>query len=85
MSITINYPKFLAVGTLLFSTLTMVAGILNAKSIDDDSEYKKTHKNEYNLAVYTAVICAISVILFLFIIISSARNKQNYAIMLGVN
>lgn len=85
MSIVINYPKILAIGTLLFSTLTMVAGIVNAKSIQDDSEYKKTHETEYNLAVYTAVICAISVILFLFIIISSARNKQNYAIMLGVN
>jgi uncharacterized membrane protein YidH (DUF202 family) len=85
MSNVINYPKFFAIGTLLFSTLTMVAGIVNAKSIQDDSEYKKTHKNEYNLAVYTAVICAISIILFLFIIISSILKGQNYAIMLGVN
>ena len=84
MSNVINYPKLLAIGTLSFSTLTMVAGIVNAHSIQKNSEYKKEHETEYGLAVYTAVICGISILLFLYIIITSI-SKGNYTIMLGVN
>ncbi len=83
-SYTLNYPKISIFLIILFSMVTMIAGIKNAKSINDNSEYKKTHETEYNLATYTSIICGISIIVFLLISIWSFLYKANLNIVLGI-
>ncbi len=72
-----EYPRILTFLVLVFSLITMSFSAATASAIKD------THEQEYKLSIANAVICGTSVILTLFIIGWSLKNKENIHVVLG--
>jgi hypothetical protein len=80
----INHPLPITIFIVIISLIIMISGILNAKLIDSDKEYKNKHNREYTFSILSSIIGGLCLLFFILIMGWSFIVKNNVTITYGL-